>query len=82
MIPLKNKKYWTPKNAEIILKFEQCGFSSKDADSMANSVDPDQTALLEQSELGLIWVYTVCLDLVVQTFRIITVPYNTSLASS
>ena len=27
--------------------------SPKDADGMANSVDPDQTALEEQSDLGL-----------------------------
>ena len=39
---------------------------SKDADGMANSVDPDQTA-------PLVWVYTVCLDLPVHKLRIITV---------
>ena len=53
---LKYRK--TPKNmdirkiAEIILKFEQGGFTvmcPKDADGMANNVDPDQ----EQSDLGL-----------------------------
>ena len=39
--------------AIIILKFEQCGssiyrvMSLKNADGMANSVDPDQTAPLE-----------------------------------
>ena len=32
--------------------------SPNDLDGMTNSVDPDQTA-----PLGLIWVYTVCLDL-------------------
>ena len=36
-----------------------------DADGMANSVDPDQTAL--------IWVFTVCSDLSVRKFRNITV---------
>ena len=34
----------------------------KDADRMANSVDPDQ-----------IWIYTVCSDLSVRKLRIITV---------
>ena len=38
----------------------------KDADGMANSVDPDQTTWS-----SLIWVYTVCLDLPVQKLRII-----------
>ena len=44
----------------------------KDADRMANSVDPDQ-----QSDLSfrssMIWVYTVCQGLSVQKLRIITV---------
>ena len=40
----------------MILEFEQCG--PKDADGMANSVDPNQTAPLS----SLIWVYTVCRD--------------------
>ena len=52
----------TPKNSDtqkfvvITLKFEQGGFTvmnPKDADRMANSVDPDQTAPQEQSDLGL-----------------------------
>ena len=38
----------------------------KDAEGIANSVDPDQTALL-------IWVCTVCPDLSVRKLRIITV---------
>ena len=38
---------------------------SKIVDRIANSVDPDQTAL--------ICVYTVCIDLPVQKFMIITV---------
>ena len=33
------------KFAVITLKFEQGGFTTKDADGMANSVDPDQTDL-------------------------------------
>ena len=37
----------------------------KDADRIANSVDPERSSL--------IWVYTVCLDLPVQKLRIITV---------
>ena len=73
----KDKDVWlqfknsdTQTIAVIILNVEQCGFyyrsiHSKDADRMANSVDPDQTAP--------IWVYTVCLDLSVQKIRIITV---------
>ena len=43
--------------------------SQNDADGMANSVDPDQTAP------SLIWVCTVCPDLSVQKLRKITVPY-------
>ena len=41
----------------------------KDADRMANSVDPDQ------SPHSLIWVYTVSPDLPVWKLRIITVPW-------
>ena len=44
---------------------------TEDADGMANSVDPDQTA----ARSSLIWggVYIVCPDLSVQKFRNITV---------
>ena len=59
----------TPKKFVVItLKFELCGsryysvMSPKDADRMANSVDPDQ-----------IWVCTVCPCLSVQKLRIIKV---------
>ena len=58
-------KIRTPKTfAVITLKFEQDGLHrrvmhSKDADGIANSVDPDQTALGS----SLIWVCTVCPDL-------------------
>ena len=38
--------------------------SLNDADGMANSVDPDQTA---------IWVCTVCPDIAVRKLRIITI---------
>ena len=48
----------TRKIAVIILKLEQSVMSPKDADAMANSVDPDQTA----PRSSLIRVYTVCLD--------------------
>ena len=41
----------------------------KDAEGIANSVDPDQTA-------PLIWVCTVCPDLSVRKLRIITVVLN------
>ena len=63
---IKIRKIWTPeKFAEIIPKFEQHGFTIEDVDRIANSVDPNQTAL--------IWVYTVCPDLSVQKLRTITV---------
>ena len=42
----------------------------KDVERMANSVDPDQTAPQESS---LIRIYTVCSDIHVPIFRIITV---------
>ena len=45
-------------------------FLIKDANGIANSEDPDQTALLRSI---LIWVCTVCPDLSVQKLRIITV---------
>ena len=41
---------------------------SKDAEGMANSLDPDQIA-----QSGLIWVYNVCPDLSVRKLRVITV---------
>ena len=41
----------------------------KDADRMANSVDPDQTASFWSNLM--IWVYTVCLGLSVLKIRII-----------
>ena len=44
--------------------------SLKDADGMANSVDPDQTAPTRSS---LIWIYTICSDLSVTILRIFTV---------
>ena len=43
--------------------------SPNDADGMANSVDPDQTA----PRSSLIWVCTVCPGLSVRKLRIITV---------
>ena len=76
---VKKLKIWTPeKFAVIIQKVEQFGFMTvmhqKDADGMANSVDPDQTA--PRSSLS--WVYTVCLDQPVGKLRIIRVlPYST-----
>ena len=50
--------------------------SPNDADGMANSVDPDQTAPLGavcSSRSSLIWVCTVCPGLSVRKLRIITV---------
>ena len=52
--------------------------SPNDADGMANSVDPDQTAPLS----SLIWVCTVCPGLSVQKLRIITVQKRNNGASS
>ena len=43
---------------------------AKDAEGIANSVDPDQTAPVGGS---LIWVCTVCPDLSIRKVRIITV---------
>ena len=48
--------------------------SPNDADGMANSVDPDQTA-----PVSLIWSCTVCLDISVRKLRIITVMYALTL---
>ena len=45
-------------------------FRQKDANGIANSVDPDQTAPTRSS---LIWVCTVCPDQSVRKLRIITV---------
>ena len=54
--------------------------SPKEADRMANSVDPDQTAPWSDCSpwSSLIWVYTVCPDLSVRKLRNITVvsPYT------
>ena len=66
---IKILKIQTPeKNAVIILKFEHC--FTTDAERMANSVDPDQTA-------PLICAYTVCPDLSVRKLKIITVGLQT-----
>ena len=61
----------TWKFAVITLKVEQRWLflrvmHPKDAEGIANRVDPDQTA-------PLIWVYTVCLNLPVRKLRNITV---------
>ena len=48
--------------------FYQTVMCAKDADGLANSVDLDQTA-----PSNLIWIYTVCPDLSVKIFSIITV---------
>ena len=52
--------------------------SPNDADGMANSVDPDQTA-----RSSLIWVCTVCPGISVRKLRIITVvrPEQTTLTT-
>ena len=46
--------------------------SPNNADGMANSVDPDQTAPLA-SRSSLIWICTVCPGISVRKLRIITV---------
>ena len=52
MYTVKFLNFWTPENfAVIYLKFKQRGqnlrvFRQKDANGIANSVDPDQTAPL------------------------------------
>ena len=79
----KNPKYSdTPKicynNPKIWTRWlYQKVMHPKDAAGIANSVDPDQTAPQEQSDLGLksslIWVCTVCPSLSVRKLRIITV---------
>ena len=46
--------------------------SPNDADGMANSVDPDQTAPLGSSRSSLIWVCTVCPGISDRKLRIIT----------
>ena len=59
LITVKFLNFHTPENfAVIYLKFKQRGqilgyFHQKDANGIANSVDPDQTPPLEQSDLGL-----------------------------
>ena len=64
-ITVKVLKVWTPEKFIVItLKFEH---TIKDADRMANSVDPDQT------RSSLIWVCTVCQDLSVGKLTIIMV---------
>ena len=73
---VKLLKIWTPKKTTvIILKFDWYGvMHPNDADGMANSVDPDQTAA-PQSDLGL-----HCLLRPVRKFRNITVSSLCSLA--
>ena len=63
--------------------------SPRDADGMANSADPDQTAPPQcrpwsdcSSRSSLIWVCTVCPDLSVRKLRKITVGLNLSLPHS
>ena len=68
-------KFWHPKiccNHPKIWTGWSCHriMSSKDTDGMANSVD---RVTLIRLLLELIWVYTACQDLSVQTFRNITV---------
>ena len=71
----KNRKHWDTLNyysdcpTNGIVGFYSAILRSKDADRITNRVDTDQTALRS----SLIWVCTVCLDLSVPIFQIITV---------
>ena len=72
----KNSKNWDTLNyhrdcpTNGIVGFYSGILRSKDSDRITNRVDTDQTAPLRSS---LIWVCTVCLDLSVPIFQIITV---------
>ena len=62
-----------PKIGTLSLYYRVIG--PKDADRMANSVDPDQTWSKQcrpWSDCSSIWIYTVCPDLPVRKLRIIT----------
>ena len=89
-LPLISKTFGHPKNCcnyPKIWLYHRV-MSLKDADGMANSVDPDQTA--PQSDLGLhcssrsslIWVNTVCPDLYAWKLRIITVAEHYQMATT
>ena len=52
-----------------MVRFYSAVTRPKDADGMANSVDPDQTA----PRSSLIWICTVCSDLSVSILRIFMV---------
>ena len=73
----KNSKNWDTLNYHCdcptngIVGFDSGILRSKDSDRLTNRVDTDQTAPLRSS---LIWVCTVCSDLSVPIFQIITVP--------
>ena len=60
---IKSEKFGHPKNAVIILKFEQCFLDTlmhtTDEDRMAHSVDPDHTADWASQTLKLINQATV-----------------------
>ena len=76
LIYRKNSKNWDTLNyyrdcpTNGIVGFYSAILRSKDADRITNRVDTDQTAPLRSS---LIWVCTVCSDLSVPIFPIITV---------
>ena len=71
---VKFLNFWTSENFPVIyLKFKQrgktCGvFHQKDANGIANSEDPDQTA-----RSSLIWIRTVCPDQSVGKLRLFAV---------
>ena len=72
----KNSKNWDTLNyyrdcpTNVIVGFYSAILRSKDADRIANRVDTDHICSLRSS---LIWVCTVCSDLSVPIFQIITV---------
>ena len=58
-----------PRHPTLAENIDMCIRRQKDADGMANSVDPDQTA----PRSSLIWVYSVCLELSVRILWIVAV---------
>ena len=75
----KGPKFWDATNLCCYLpkiqtkKPNLTAFCQNDANGLANSEDPDQTALNCSSRSSLIWICTVCSDLPVPKLRVITV---------
>ena len=75
LLKIRTPEKYTVNNPNIwLIYIFHIEMRPNDADGMANSVDPDQTA-----PLGAVWSgSTLCLDLSVQKFRNITVQSNGS----